>query len=114
MNAILIELFTPIIPLLLHMHEKERRKEQMGKPLDWFIRYLLYTLCNVLAVALLMLFLGSADLTLAEKFDRSPSFALKFLLLETLIIGMITLVDQILLRYHVVLQVTDEIGRAHV
>lgn len=107
MNAILIELFTPIIPLLLHMREKERRQEQTGKPLDWFIRYLFYALCNVLAVALLMLFLGSADLTLAEKFDRSPSFALKFLLLETLIIGMITLVDQILLRYHVVLQVTD-------
>lgn len=106
MHAILIELLTPVIPLLFYLQKQgqKRTHSAFSKPL---IRYFIYTLINVLAVTLFMVFFGSGELSFTERFDRSSVFALKFLVLETFIIGTVTLADQTLLRYHIRFQISN-------
>lgn len=106
MNAILIELLIPIIPLVFYLHKQRQEHTATSAP-ELLIRYFFYTLGNVLIVTLAMMLLGSNDLSVTERFDRSPAFGLKFLILEALVIGMITLVDQTLLRYQIHFQVSS-------
>lgn len=106
MNAILLELLIPVVPLILYLHSQGQKHISTEVP-KLLIRYFLYTLGNVLLVTLSMLLFGSTDLSLAERFDCSPAFVLKFLILEILIVGMITLVDQAALRYQIHFQVSS-------
>lgn len=106
MNAILFELLIPVIPLIFYLH-RQRQKHISPTTPELLIRYFLYALGNVLLVTLTMMLLGGADLSLAERFDRSPAFALKFLILEALIVGVITLADQAALRYQIHFQVSS-------
>lgn len=106
MNSILMELLAPIIPLLFYLHSADRKHRPPANS-GLLVRFLLYSLSNVLIITLALMLTGSSDLSLQEKFDRSPAFALKFLILEILTIGIITLVDQTLLRYQIHFQVSS-------
>lgn len=103
MHAILIELLTPIIPLILYLRTQRRTPAIFAELL---IRYFLYALSNVLFITLVMV-LWSSELSFTERFDRSAAFTLKFLVLETLVIGAITFIDQTLIRYQIHFQVSS-------
>lgn len=104
MHAILIELLAPIIPLILYLRTQRRTSAALPELL---IRYFLYALSNVLFITLVMVLWSSGELSFMERFDRSPAFALKFLVLEALVVGAITLVDQTLIRYQIHFQISS-------
>lgn len=111
MHAILFEILAPIIPLLLYLRTQRHTQATFS---ELFIRFFLYALSNVLLITLVMMLWGSGGWSFTEKFDHSPAFALKFLILEALIVGAITLVDQALLRYHIHFQISSSRGSTFV
>lgn len=75
MQAFIILLTVPFLPLLIH----KLSGNNQGNTRDTVIRYGLYTLIITAVTSLVMVFLCEDNTSFLEKIDRSPGFALKFL-----------------------------------
>lgn len=78
MQALIFGLTFPVIPLLIW---KAYHKESVSKR-EWLIRYALYALIQLILVSVVMFFLCDEGTSFAAKMDASPTFVIKFILVE--------------------------------
>lgn len=89
MQAMIFGLMMPIVPLLirrLYHKDEQLTLRQLGG------RYVVYTLITTLFGTVVMMFL-CANTSFLEKMDQVPSFVLKFVLIEAVAVGLISLVE---------------------
>jgi N-acetylmuramoyl-L-alanine amidase len=79
MQAVLIRLAMPIIPLISHKLYNKKKKESSDETL---IRYGLYLILINLLTAFVMVFMCDEGTSFNEKMDVSSSFALKYLFIN--------------------------------
>ncbi len=82
MQALIFGLTFPVIPLLIW--KAYHKKESISKR-EWLIRYALYALVQLVLVSVVMYFLCDEGTSFAAKMDASPTFVIKFILVETAI-----------------------------
>ncbi len=80
MQALIFGLTFPVIPLLIW--KAYHKKETISKR-EWLIRYALYALIQLVLVSVIMYFLCDEGTSFAAKMDASPTFVIKFILVET-------------------------------
>jgi len=81
MQALIFGLTFPVIPLLIW--KAYHKKESVSKR-EWLIRYALYALVQLILVSVVMFFLCDEGTSFAAKMDASPTFVIKFILVEVI------------------------------
>lgn len=80
MQALIFGLTFPVIPLLIR---KTYQNKQSIHKREWLIRYAVYALIQLILVSMVMFFLCDEGTSFAAKMDASPTFVIKFILVET-------------------------------
>lgn len=80
MHAFVLTLAAPVIPLLAWKSYHKDRKAG-----EYLLRYGVYLLLLMVISSVVMLFLGSDGVSIQDKMDMSPGFALKYTLLQILL-----------------------------
>lgn len=86
MQALIFGLIAPIVPLLIR---KLYKKEETLTALQAAGRYAVYALLTLLFTGIVMVVLCDEGISVLEKMDRSPVFALKYILLECTAVALI-------------------------
>lgn len=86
MQALIFGLMAPVVPILVR---KLYKKEENLTALQAVGRYMVYALLSALFTGIVMVAMCDEGVSVLEKMDLSPRFALKYIFLEAVAVGLI-------------------------
>lgn len=102
MQALILGLLMPVIPLFIW---KSYHKETQLTAAQAAARYVVYAMLSAAFCLLVMIVMCDENTSFWEKIDRSPVFALKYVLIEAVAVGLIAAAEWMYCTGKIVLQV---------